>query len=121
MRLGHLLGQILPIVQNASTASTVTPRPIRGDGAGCGLAQREKKQTMRRAGTLPGALRGIPLPHHQLCTGQAPPPLGLEYQCAASELQRRYCGGGLSCGVYQCVNKHFRVVLQLRGASSELA
>ena len=80
--------------------------PGRGDGAVAAWPL-EKKQTTRRAGTLPGAIRGVPLPHHQLCTGQAPRPLGFRQLCNKADCSVALRGGGLSCGAYRSVSNIF--------------
>ena len=55
MRLGHLFGQILPIVQNASAASTVT-------GGFCLFSQVSLPGSENRTPGIPESSREFPLP-----------------------------------------------------------
>ncbi len=55
MRLGHLLGQILPIVQNASAASTVT-------GGFCLFSQVSLPGSEKSDPGIPESSREFPLP-----------------------------------------------------------
>ena len=55
MRLGHMLGQILPIVQNASAASTVT-------GGFCLFSQVSLPGSENRTPGIPESSREFPLP-----------------------------------------------------------
>ena len=55
MRLGHLLGQILPIVQNASAASTVT-------GGFCLFSQVSLPGSEKLLPGIPESSREFPLP-----------------------------------------------------------
>ena len=55
MRLGHMLGQILPIVQNASAASTVT-------GGFCLFSQVSLPGSEKSDPGIPESSREFPLP-----------------------------------------------------------